>query len=157
MQPQHLSICIYSPLLSAQMALLRMCRSWLCMSIYRLKVLEPFQGSSLKNSKQPGRTSSFQTEQNQRRGLCGWISHYWSRSKVSLHFIWPDGKMLGLTEILHTLKLGTHPKQMRKSLYGAFARPAMATLGVSGSNYCHQERACVKRMKHREDAQNRHL
>lgn len=52
--------------------------------------------------------------------------------------------MLGLTEILHTLELGTDPKQMRKSLYGAYAWPAVATLGLSSSIYCDIKRELVK-------------
>lgn len=54
--------------------------------------------------------------------------------------------MLGLTEILHTLELGTDPKQMRKSLYGAYAWPAVATLGLSSSIYCDTKRG-TKQLK----------
>lgn len=52
--------------------------------------------------------------------------------------------MLGLTEILHSLELGTGPKQMRKSLYGAYAWPAVATLGLSTSIYSVTRRGLVK-------------
>lgn len=51
--------------------------------------------------------------------------------------------MLGLTEILHILELGTDPKQMRKSLCGAYAWPAVATLGLSSSIYCVTKRGLV--------------
>lgn len=54
--------------------------------------------------------------------------------------------MLGLAEILHTLELGTDPKQMRKSLYGAYAWPAVATLGLSSSIYCDTKRG-TKQLK----------